>query len=417
MAMQDLFRREAVEHRQQKLYGEVLLHVPASRWPVTVLVVLVFVLLLGFLFLGRYARKETVSGWLRPDGGLIRIEAPSDGVVEAVHVREGDVLPAGAEVASLRLGGQMDASQSLSTRLQAELAQEREQLERQVQALQARFDARRLKLADEVQAMESELAQYQRQLQTLDQRAELAVRQQQEQADLVKQGFVTRRDADKLEDARLSVLSTRESVRQDMLARATALRSARQELAGLGHERDLALAELGEKRAALAQRGAEAARRGRVVLTAPVAARLASLRVEPGAAVRAGMLVADLLPEQGRGRLQAELFAPSRALGVLKPGDEVQLRLDAYPHQTFGTARGHVQAIARSAVDASELPLRQAVQGPVYRVLVSLDSLPPMAGQTMELRAGMTLQGDVLLERRRIVEYLFAPLVGLGGGS
>lgn len=417
MGAQELFRREAVESRQQKLYGEVLLHVPASNWHVTALVVLVFVLLLAFLFFGRYARKETVSGWLRPDGGLIRVEAPSDGVVETLHAREGDVLAAGAEVASLRLGGQIDASQSLSTLLQAELAREREQLEHQVQALQARFEVRRQKLADEAQAMDAELAQYQRQLQTLDRRAELAVRQQQEQADLVRQGFVTRRDADKLEDVRLTVLSARESVRQDMLARATALRSARQELAGLGHERDLALAELGEKRAALEQRGAEAARRGRVVLTAPVAARLASLRVEPGAAVRAGMLVADLLPEQGGGRLQAELFASSRALGVLKPGDEVQLRLDAYPYQTFGSARGHVQTIARSAVDASELPLRQAVQGPVYRVLVSLDALPPMVGQSAELRPGMTLQGDLLLERRRIVEYLFEPLLGLERGS
>jgi membrane fusion protein len=194
-----------------------------------------------------------------------------------------------------------------------------------------------------------------------------------------------------------------------MLARDTTLRAIRHELAGIANERGMALAELGGKRAALQQRSAEAAGRGRVVLTAPIAARLATLRVEAGAAVKSGALLADLVPQQGR--LQVEVFAPSRAIGFLRPGDEVRLRLDAYPHQTFGMATGHVEAVARSAVDASELPIRQALQGPVYRVLVSLDTLPPRAGPSMELRAGMTLQADFLLEQRRIVEYLFAPLL------
>ncbi|HEV6965258.1 HlyD family secretion protein [Roseateles sp.] len=415
MGLDDLFRREAVEHRQQKLYGEVLLHVPVSRWPITMVVVLIFVVLLGFLFLGRYARKETVSGWLRPDGGLIRVEAPADGVVESLPANEGQQLSAGAEVATLRLGGQLDASQSLAARLLMELALEREQLDLQVRATHERFERRAARLKDEVVAMEVELGQYRKQLQTLDRRAELAQRQVQDQADLLKQGYIARRDADKLEEAWLSAQSRSEAVRQDMLTRDTTLRSTRHELAGLAYERDMALAELGEKRAALEQRSAEAARRGQVVLTAPVAAKLATLRVEPGAAVRAGALVADLLPQHGR--LQVELFAPSRALGFLKPGDEVHLRLDAYPYQTFGTALGHVQAIARSAVDASELPVRQALQGPVYRVLVSLDALPPLAGKAVELKAGMTLQGDLLLERRRIVEYLFEPLLGMARNS
>jgi membrane fusion protein len=402
MSLQSLFRREAVEHRQQKLYGEVLLHVPASRWPITLLVIMLFFALAAFLFLGSYARKETATGWLRPTGGLIRVEAPADGVVEVLHASDGQLLSAGAELVTLRPGGQLDPSHSLSSRLLEDLALEREELERQRRATRTRFEQREARLKEEVLALESELTQYRRQLQTLDRRVELAQRQTQDQADLLKQGYVARRDADKLEDSLLTAQASRESVRQDMLERDTALRSRRHELAGIGNERDMALAELGAKRAALRQRSAEAAGRGRVVLTAPIAARVATLRVEPGAAVKAGALLVDLEPQQGR--LQVEVFAPSRAIGFLKPGDEVRLRLDAYPHQTFGVALGRVQAVARSAVDASELPIRQALQGPVYRVLVSLDTLPPLAGQAVELRAGMTLQADFLLEHRRIVD-------------
>lgn len=296
MSLQNLFRKEAVEHRGQRLLGEVLLHVPAgARW-VTVVVVLAFALLVGFLALGTYARKETVGGWLRPERGVIRVEAQSDGVVEALHAAEGDLVARGAAIASLRLDGQLDQGQTLSSRLLGDLGRERAQMEQQQDALRARFVAREARLKDQVQSLDAEIAQFRRQLETLDRRAELAQRQVSDQADLAKQGYLSRRDADRLEDAALAVVATRESVRQDMLERDTALRNTRLELSGIGHERDAALAELGEKLASLDQRSTEATRRGQVMLVSPIAARVANVRVEPGAAVKAGTLVADLLP-------------------------------------------------------------------------------------------------------------------------
>lgn len=408
----NLFRKEAIEHRGQRLLGEVLLHVPAgARW-VTALVVLVFALLLGFLFMGTYARKETVGGWLRPERGVIRVEAQSDGVIEALHASEGDTVARGAEIATVRLDGQLDQGQSLSGRLLVDLAREREQLEQQRDAVRSRYELRETRLRGEVRNLEAEIAQYKRQLETLERRAELAQRQVRDQADLAKQGYISRRDADRLEDAVLAVTEQRESVKQDMLARDTTLGSTRHELAGVGHDRDVALAEVGEKIAALDQRSAEATRRGQVVLVAPIAARVANVRVEPGAAVKAGTLVADLLPADGA--LRAELFAPSRAIGFVKPGDEVRLRYDAFPYQKFGVGRGRVLSVSRAAVDARELPMGLLAQGPVYRVLVSLDQgVPGLGGDAPALRAGMTLQADLVLEQRRIVEYLFSPVLGL----
>ncbi|RZI61804.1 MAG: HlyD family efflux transporter periplasmic adaptor subunit [Rubrivivax sp.] len=412
MSLQNLFRKEAVEHRGQRLLGEVLLHVPAgARW-VTLLVVLAFALLIGFLALGTYARKETVGGWLRPERGVIRVEAQSDGVVDSLHAAEGDLVARGAAIAALRLDGQLDRGQTLSSRLLGDLGRERAQMEQQQEALRARFVAREARLKDQVQSFEAEIAQFRRQLETLDRRAELAQRQVSDQADLARQGYLSRRDADRLEDAALAVVATRESVRQDMLERDTALRNTRLELAGIGHERDAALAELGEKLASLDQRSTEATRRGQVMLVAPIAARVANVRVETGAAVKAGTLVADLLPADSA--LRAELFAPSRAIGFVKPGDEVRLRYDAFPYQKFGVGRGRVISVSRAAVDARELPMGISAQGPVYRVMVSLDQgLPGLEGTATALRAGMTLQADLVLEERRVVEYLFSPVLGL----
>jgi membrane fusion protein len=48
----------------------------------------------------------------------------------------------------------------------------------------------------------------------------------------------------------------------------------------------------------------------------------------------------------------------------------------------------------------------------MFRITVALDESP--APQAMPLAAGMRLQADVLLERRRLIEWLFEPLLGLG---
>ena len=54
---------------------------------------------------------------------------------------------------------------------------------------------------------------------------------------------------------------------------------------------------------------------------------------------------------------------------------------------------------------------------PMYRITVALDE-PKMRGlrRQQPLVAGMQLQADVLLERRRLIEWLFEPLLGLAGG-
>ena len=51
---------------------------------------------------------------------------------------------------------------------------------------------------------------------------------------------------------------------------------------------------------------------------------------------------------------------------------------------------------------------------PLYRITVALDRPHAMAhGQPQPLAAGMQLEADVLLERRRLLEWLFEPLIGL----
>lgn len=101
--MSSLFRQEAVSHATRRLTGEVVLATPVS-FRVTAALAVIFVIgAVLFVATASYARKETVVGWLTPDAGLIRLAARQGGVVEAIHVKEGDIVSVGQPVATLRL--------------------------------------------------------------------------------------------------------------------------------------------------------------------------------------------------------------------------------------------------------------------------------------------------------------------------
>jgi membrane fusion protein len=81
------------------------------------------------------------------------------------------------------------------------------------------------------------------------------------------------------------------------------------------------------------------------------------------------------------------------------PGQEVILRYDAFPYQRYGVGRGVITEIAATA--SPERPDAP----PAYRVKVRLQGGEPFA-----LRPDMTLSASITLERRSLLDWLFAPL-------
>jgi membrane fusion protein len=144
---------------------------------------------------------------------------------------------------------------------------------------------------------------------------------------------------------------------------------------------------------------------------------ISSLLLKPGQMVTAGQSLLSLLPAGSV--LQAQLLVPSRAVGFIEPGSRVVLRYQAFPYQKFGQHFGHVAEVSRSALSPAEVTALtgsepQQNQEPLYRVQVTLDSQAVWAyGKAEGLRPGMALDADVLMERRRLIEWVFEPLYGL----
>jgi membrane fusion protein len=206
------------------------------------------------------------------------------------------------------------------------------------------------------------------------------------------------------------------ALRRSRLALERDLAGARLEGAAAGERGRAQLAAIDLQAATVEQERLEHALQYRAAIVAPTAGTVATVLVEPGQMVVPGMPLATIIPE--RSRLEVHLFAPSRSIGFVRPGQEILVRYLAYPHQKFGSHRARVLAVARNPMAAGELGFvpPDGSREPLYRIKAALDSQSVLAyGRPEELRAGMQVEADILLDRRRLIEWIFEPLLGLAG--
>jgi membrane fusion protein len=419
--MVSLFRPEVIEGRQQAWLGSIQLVRPVSLALLTLFVLAAAALVCVFLMEGRYTRKAHVTGYLVPDRGVLRLVPPQVGLVVQSHVTEGQAVQQGdvlfvLSVDRSTMGGDTQATvlQSLSARrlsLQEAARRAARLRDEQVQALDRQLEHMRRELAQ----MDAEAEVYRQQLSLKEQ--ELAQYESLKDSNFVSPAHLRAKKAEMLESrAKLQGLGVR---RATSLRDMAAVESRRRELPlqTMG-----SLGEIERELASLDEAAAENEARRQVVIRAPESGVVTAVLAERGHAVSPNTALASLLPADAT--LQAQLFAPSKAMGFLRPGQQVQLRYQAFPYQTFGHYTGTVLKVSRTPLQASELaglPLPESlkeapVAEPLYRITVALEQQAVQAyGHAQPLVAGMQLEADVMLERRRLIEWIFEPLLSIAG--
>jgi len=399
-----LFRSEVLDAANSLSYGTVL-GGASLRWPV-LLALLPCCALLLWLYFGSYTRTAGISGELVPRDGQIHVTSPQTGEVVALPVSEGAVVYAGSALFELRSARASVAQGDTEPAIAELLKSRRSSLSRDLllqQQLQRQRDASQSSQRD---ARLAELRQLMDQLHLQRDRVALAQQAVTRYSALESSGYVAllqlqKRQADLLDQQqRLAELERGKSVQEHLLQASE--QAWRDQQGQAQREKEAALREL----ATLEEGLLEATTRSAWVVRAPRAGIVSAIRVTPGQSVAAGMSLATLLPQPMV--LEAELLAPSRAAGFLQAGSRVHLRYQAYPYQKFGLQEGLIREVSATALHA------EGHGEPVYRVRVSLASQALLSdGHWLSLKPGARVEASVLLERRRLYEWLLEPLYAL----
>ena len=416
-----LFRPEAIRGQQQAWLGSIQLIRPVSFALLTTLVLAVAALVALVLVEGRYTRKAHVSGFLVPDKGVLRLLPQLAGTVlerrvaEGQAVRQGDILFV-LSTDRATLGGDTQAMVQTSLAARGKSLQEAARQRTSLQQEQrAGFDR-------QIDDIRRELAQVDAEAELQRQRLLLAQQAQTRVESLRAENFISQAQVQAKSEEVLGVRAQIQSLMRQRAAKQREMGALEAQRRELPLRAQALQGEIERELATLAQASAENEARQRIVVRAPQDGVVTAVLAELGQAVSPGAPVASLLPADAR--LQAQLFAPSSAVGFLRQNQQVQLRYQAFPYQKFGHHAGQVLQVSRTplqAVDLAGLPLPESMKStpsaePLYRITVTLDQQVVQAyGQAQPLSPGMQIDADVMLDRRRLIEWIFEPLLSVTG--
>ncbi|AOK57224.1 anibiotic ABC transporter [Burkholderia stagnalis] len=410
-----LFRQEALDATRHKLMGTVSLYSPPWRWLMIAVATATTLAVVAFLVFGTYTKRERVAGQLLPAKGLLTVAPPLMGTVTDTRVREGQIVAAGAEL------------MAVSAEVATELGSTRERVGEQLRLQRARLEAdlaSQSQLRDEANrglraraaALNDQLAQIALQKTQRARQIELAQRQLGKLQSMREQGYASNSQVEQQEAALLDAQARLQDLARQRLDVEQQLDLLRQQLRELPLNTRNQQNDIERKLADVDQSIAENEARRAVILRAPQASVVAALLAKPGQVVNAGQSVVSLLPQGAQ--LEAQLMVPSRAIGFVRPGARVVLRYQAYPFQKFGQQFGRVAEVSRTALSPQEvanLTGQTNVPEQLYRVVVALDRQDIDAyGKREALRPGMALEADVLIDKRRLIEWVLEPLYALG---
>ena len=435
-----LFRSEVTQSKQASWMGPIhLAHNP--RFSIVAGLALVLAgALLAFGAWGKVARKVRVPGVLMPQWGTVELSPAISGVLLEQRVKEGDWVEQG-QVLFVVNTDKSSAEGSTASLLASHLAQRRSTLLAERASRLAQNRQREVHLADRIHSLSVETAQATQEHALAKRRVELAQKTSARFEQMAAEGFVSDIQAQSKQEELIDLQSRLENTLRNGLALSREQNAAEADLALLQKQLAIDLLQLERNLASLDQETAEIQSRKTSSVLAPQAGQVSTVHLSLGALAQAGQTIASLVPrttslvsshlssqmstyapDPSAHTLVAALFAPTRTAGFIQPGQEVWLRLAAYPYQKFGLAKGRVLKVSGTPIAPQDLPHGQGTalmastqsKEPLYRIQVELASQHVMAfGQAHSLRPGMTLDADVIHDVRGIWEWVFEPLLAI----
>lgn len=404
-----LFRREVSEEKRYRLEGGILLSQPVTIVSVTALILIIILGLSIWIAAGTYTRSETAPGILVTDVPATKIIATRAGRIADLAVRDGDIVRAGQRLATVIVtqpaGTGVDTS---AASLQA-LEMQRKLSEQQGAIALQRSRTDRAGLLAALASYGEQKAQVLQQI-ALQRQTVASMRATLDGIEpVMSRGFVSRIE---YESRKQAWLTAREQLAQ-MVQQSSNLDAeeakARADLARVTTDSHSQFLTAETAAAGYAGQRAEALSQQAYEIVAPVAGRVTALQAALGKTIDGVMPLMEIVPDGSR--LHAEIYAPSRSVGFVRQGQEVRLLYDAFPYQRFGSFAGHVTAVSRTVLDPREIAAPIKSDEPVFRIDVAITGQSVSAyGAKLPLQSGMTLNANLILDRRPFSEWLLEPL-------
>ena len=139
------------------------------------------------------------------------------------------------------------------------------------------------------------------------------------------------------------------------------------------------------------------------VIKAPVTGIVQQLAIHTvGGVVRSGDPLMAIVPEERK--LQVEATILNKDIGFVSVGQDAEIKLEAFPFTKYGVLHGKLLSIDHDAVQDEQLGLIYPARIEIFKNAIAVD------GKAVTISPGMGLIAEMKTGKRRVIEFLLAPL-------
>lgn len=356
-----------------------------------------------------YVRTESVSGVVSSVKPLAKIVAIRPGIVGEMTVSDGDIVSAGDKLLTIRIEQRNESGGTTATAGLAAIDAQRRLAEQRLTLEPERARAERERLNAVMAGARRQKDDIVAQLDLQDALVESTRASFEQLKQVVADGFVTRTEFERRRQMWLQAQQGRRSLMQQRNSADAEIAAAQAELARLPIDSANNSSQLQAAIEQLAQGRAQQAGEQGYTIVAPIRGRVTTVQTATGRFADGRVPLMTIVPLDSR--MQVELFAPTRSIGFIAPGQTVRLLYDAFPYQRFGSFGGHITSVGQAVIAPNEVDAVLKLEEPVYRIKVTLDQQTIHAhGAKALLQPGMTLSANIVLERRSFLDWLLSPI-------
>ncbi|OEC32596.1 hemolysin secretion protein D [Pseudomonas sp. 21C1] len=198
-----------------------------------------------------------------------------------------------------------------------------------------------------------------------------------------------------LQQARIAELSAAKKAAESQ--QNSVLAQTRRTMLDLQHEAE-------QRAAGLAQELKKAEQRNRLMhLTAPVEGTVQQLAIHTngGVVTEAQPLMVIVPTDQP---VEVEAMLENKDIGFVRPGQEVEIKVETFSFTKYGVVDGVVQSISNDAIEDEKLGL-------VYSARIQLKKNTIQVGENLiALSPGMAVRAEVKTDKRKVIDYFLSPL-------
>lgn len=409
-----LYLATALKHSNGLTPGSVVLSARLSSW---ILISLCFFFALSiflFLIFGDYTRRVRVAGQVQLSHKVAHVVSGVTGTILKKYIIEGQIVKEGdplylidADKNSLNNGQTQEA-------ISADLSYQMRQLEADKQRQREIFREETERIDKDVANTKAQLSSTLSQLEILRQKYSIDSVSLSRYTQLHDAGYLSDVQHEQRQQDNLELKAKIAGLVRDLQQEKSSLAQYLADQKTIPLKTKNELSSFDEKISNLNAQLALSESRRQVVVRSQIQGKATALLHDPGESVTDSTLLLSILPEDAI--YVVDLYAPSSAIGFIHIGSTIAIRYEAFPYEKFGQYEGHVIEISGTTTTAELLQPDALPRQLYYRVRVELKQPWITAyGERISLQDGMNVDSDILLENRKLFEWMLEPLYAITG--